>query len=516
MDTRNETTRFLLNAEEAICETWSASPLLDWLRDERWLRGTKEGCREGDCGACAVLVGEYTHGGEYADSAASQPRYRAHPSCLMSIGELEGRHLVTIEGLAAGADALGLEGGLTPVMRALLEENGSQCGFCSPGFVVSLTAWLLEGEEGGVLTEEGALRAIEGNLCRCTGYASLRRAASLLLSRFSDLPQNPVERIALLVERGVVPSSLLAFARRGPLPRAASAASKPARIVGGGSDLSVREPRPKPAGRPFFTRMAAGLDRIRRDGDLLNLGAAVTVRDFFASPLVREAVPGIEAFESDFASILVRNRATLGGNIANASPVADMTAIFLALGTELRLAFPDTTGVSEGRRVALEDFFLGYKKTSLVEGEIIAGLSFPALAPSGRFSFGKLAKRERLDIAAVNSALRLRLSPEGDRIEAARLSAGGVAATPLLLGKVGSLLAGKAPEVDSALIAARAAMEAVSPIDDVRGSAEYRRLALGRLVLAHFARIFPALEAGLTEAAASLSGPPETEGAARG
>ncbi|MEI6874775.1 MAG: 2Fe-2S iron-sulfur cluster-binding protein, partial [Spirochaetota bacterium] len=319
--------RFLVNSRVVESSTWAGSPALDFLRGELGLLGTKEGCREGDCGACAVLVGDF---------AAGLPRYRAHPSCLMSLGELEGRHLVTIEGLAEGADHGGLEAGLTPVMRALLEENGSQCGFCSPGFVISLTAWLLEGDR---LSEDGALRAVEGNLCRCTGYASIRRAARLLLAEFPSLPSDPTARIEGLVARGVVPASLLDFARgsiaglgsTGPeAPNRPMADSGETRLViGGGSDLYVRDPHPEAGPAPFYPRLEARLLSIEDCGEEIAVGGGVSIRDFFGSPLVLDAFPGIGAFEAAFASILVRNRATLAGNLVNASPVADMTAMLL-------------------------------------------------------------------------------------------------------------------------------------------------------------------------------------------
>ena len=492
--------RLLVNSALVESEARPDTPLLDFLREDQGLVGTKEGCREGDCGACAVLVGEFVGG---------KPRYRAHPSCLMSLGELAGRHLVTIEGLAGGADAAGLEAGLTPVMRALLEENGSQCGFCSPGFVISLTAWLLEGES---LDEEGAARAVEGNLCRCTGYASIRRAAKLLLALFSALPADPLARIEALTAKAVVPASLRDFAR-GALSSSLEAAPPEAvpprpngvaqRVIGGGSDLYVREPHPAAGGpSPYYPGLEPVFTRIEKAGDEISVGGAVTVRDFFASPLVRAAVPGIEAFEAGFASVLVRNRATLAGNIVNASPVGDLTAILLGLGARLRIT--RLGGAPGGRVVALDRFFLGYKKVDLAADELVAAVLVTPLAENERFNFEKLSKRESLDIAAVNTAIRLGLSADGSSIAAARLSAGGVAALPRLLGRTGAFLEGRRPDTALALEAAGIASSEIEPIGDARGSADYRRLALGRLVLAHFAAIFPGREYAL---AAALGAP---------
>lgn len=480
--------RLLVN--EGLVETDAAPgrPLLDFLRLELGLTGTKEGCREGDCGACAVIIGEFHEG---------RPRYRAHPSCLAFVGELPGRHLLTIEGLAGAAEKAGLELGLTPVMRALLEENGSQCGFCSPGFVNSLTAWLLEGAD---LSEEGALRAIDGNLCRCTGYASIRRAARLLLADFAELPAEPLERFRVLVERGVVPASVLGFARgelgAGPAKDGGRVAA--GRIpLGGGSDLAIKAPDSLLEGEPRFLRLEEGLKRISREQGRVAVGAAVSVRDFFGSPLVREALPGLEAFETRFASTLVRNRATVGGNLANASPVADLSPLFLALGARLRLEGPEGS-----RELALDDFFVGYRATALREGEILAALLLPPLDADERLTFEKLSKRENLDIASVNCASRFRVAEGGERILSARLAAGGVAATTIRLPRTEAFLAGKGAELAVALEAARLAASEIEPIGDVRGSAEYRREGLGRLVLAHLVALRPALALELEAALA--------------
>jgi xanthine dehydrogenase small subunit len=467
-----------------------AAPALDFIRGELGLVGTKEGCREGDCGACAVLVAERLPGGGWS--------CRAAPSCLLALGEIEGRHLITIEGLVAGARQAGLADGLSPVMRALLEENGSQCGFCSPGVVVSLTGWLLA---GGPVDLAGAIRAVEGNLCRCTGYGSIRRAAARLAADFASLPADPDARLAALEKTGVVPASLGRFVRGDLLPDSpqhAPAKRHAAVTLGGGTDFYVRNPDPEAgfeAELLDLRREYAGIGLVAvPGGQSLELGAAVTVRDFFASPAVRGLVPGIESFEGDMASSLIRGRATLGGNVANASPVADMTAILLALEADVIIE-----GGAGRRELPLQSFFLGYKKLDLREGEIIAAFRIKAKGRNTsaekpmRFSFEKVSKRRRLDIASVNSALRVELAAGGPvpRIAHATLSAGGVAATPLVLARTGAFLSGKA--VDAALVREAAAMAAaeISPISDVRGSADYRRRLLSRLVLGHFIRIFP-------------------------
>ncbi len=476
--------RMLVNDSVVETDTWAGSPAIDFLRNGLGLTGVKEGCREGDCGACAVIVGSFRDG---------RPRYRAMPSCILALGDLHGRHVVTIEGLSQAAPD-----GITPVMAAFLEENASQCGFCSPGFVVSLTAWLLEGER---VDEEGALAAVEGNLCRCTGYASIRRAARRLVALYGSLPADARARIDFLAAAGVVPHSLAAFARGefavpAAAPNAAATSAAPPIFVAGGTDFYVRNPDPAPRDDLRLLGGEPGLDRIERlpDGGVL-VGAGVTVRDFFSSPETGAVVPGLAAFERRFASVLVRNRATVAGNVANASPVGDLSAMLLALDAVLLIGRP---GNDAARECRLKAFYKGYKKTDLSPGELIRAIRLPAGSAARRFNFEKAAKRDNLDIAAVNTAIRLEL--DGDTIAEAHVSAGGVAATPLVLERTSAFLAGRRADAATAFDAAELARSEVTPISDARGSAEYRRDVLGRLVLAHFAVLFPK-EAGADIAA---------------
>jgi xanthine dehydrogenase small subunit len=477
--------RFAVNERAISTASFAGSAALDFIRGELGLTGTKEGCREGDCGACAVLLGE--------KSPYSGTRYYATPSCLLALGELEGRHLVTIEGLAQGARQAGLPGGLTPVMQALLEENGSQCGFCSPGVVIALTAYLLGGPP---YDEAGAVVAVEGNLCRCTGYGAIRRAASRLSREFSGLPADFGERLAILEKAGVVPASLSAFAR-GELGDFDSPPAGPARdavALGGGSDFYVRNPEPED-GLPFsFLGRDPGLVGIHARADGLEIGAATSEHDFFSDARVRALVPGIEAFEAEIASSLIRNRATLGGNAVNASPVADLVAILIALGAKAKIRGNDAE-----RELPLERLYLGYKKLDLAPGEILASFRLPPARGRRLFNFEKISKRQRLDIASVNTAIQIEAEGDGraPRILSARVSAGGVAPVPLYLEAASSFLEGKTVDAATVREASRLAVEASSPIDDVRGSADYRRRLLGRLMLAHFIKLFP--ETGIAE-----------------
>jgi xanthine dehydrogenase small subunit len=492
--------RFLANNQVIETSAQSSSAALDFIRGDLGLTGTKEGCREGDCGACAVILGERVA----SPKGGASFSYCAMPSCLLALGELEGRHLVTIEGLASGAGAPEAKDRprLTPVMKAISEANGSQCGFCSPGFVISLSAYLLngDGEAGasGKLSIEGALRAIEGNLCRCTGYGAIRRAAARLVEDFASLPAQGEARLSALVEAGVLPRSCLAFARGEALIRDENEAAiaddelalggSPTIVIGGGSDYLVRNPEPDQTAILAFELLdrRAGLKRIAREGGKLSIGAAVNWREFFASPELRSLVPGIERFEDELASPLVRERATVGGNIVNASPVGDLTSILIGLGAILRIAGPG----GARREIPIERFFIGYKRLDLSKGEILEAVLIPAQRPFGHFNFEKVSKREHLDIAAVNSAAVFELDDKR-HITRCRISAGGVAATPLLLEKTDTFLMGKGVDAGMAREASRIAGSEVKPISDVRGSADYRRRLLERLVIAHFIELSP-------------------------
>ncbi len=543
-----ETFRIFVNDAWVEPKTGPGTPALDFIRGELGLTGTKEGCREGDCGACAVLVGEFAAGcGDGGDCGGGAPRYLAVPSCLLSLGDLAGKHLITIEGLSASAPE-----GLTPVMQAFLEENASQCGFCSPGFVVSLSAWLAG---PGRPDLAGAMIAADGNLCRCTGYGAIRRAAECLAREFGELPRDPTERLKALVEKSVLPRSVLAFmAEARPMvstetkvsaDNAPEAADSPdgadlleaATLValGGGTDYYVRNPYPAGDFRPLRLRSSDDFKKIARiksaGSPWIRIGAAVTLRDFFASLLVREAAPGIDTYEGQFASTLIRNIATVGGNIANASPVGDITSMLMALGARLEIggyaaqsggyagaaagadAGPAAGAEAGSRLIPIEDFFTGYKTTALRKNEIIRAILIPDArkrpdesggqsgAPGARsgllFSFEKIAKREKLDIAAVNTAISFRV--EEGFARGVRISAGGVAAVPTLLRKASAALEGAAIDRKDAKALARLAREVgsaaeaeISPIGDVRGSASYRKRMTGRLVLAHFVRLFGA------------------------
>lgn len=396
--------------------------------------------------------------------------YRACASCLLPIGDVDGCHVVTVEGL--GGDPL------TLVQQLIVDHSASQCGFCTPGIVLSLTAFCLTSP---TLSYDDAVDALDGNICRCTGYVAIRNAARALCERLAELDTDPAERVAALVAAGVVPESFLAVrSQLAQLSTQPASAADDAVPVAGGTDLFVQRPEELLGRSLCFLSKRRDLNYVRVDGGVLRVGAAVTIEDFRRSEAVQRHFPVLTTDLLLHSSTILRNKATLTGNIVNASPIGDATIILLALGA--RLVIAGANGVT--REVPLDRFFLGYKKIDLACGELVSEIVIPLLAEGARYHFEKVSNRVTLDIAAVNSALRVTTAPDGT-ITDLRISAGGVAPIPLLLSGL-EAFHGRKLDATTADAIAEVAWDAAKPIDDVRGSARYKRLLLRQLVRAHF------------------------------
>jgi xanthine dehydrogenase small subunit len=436
---------------------------LHWLRATRRLTGVKEGCGEGECGACTVLLGER--------DAAGVVRYRAVASCLLPVAELAGRHVVTVEGLNP-------PDGLTPVQQALVDAGAPQCGFCFPGIVMSLTGFLLTADD---ITPHEAAVALDGNICRCTGYASIRRATEALCGE-GDLRLTGDDRVTQLVDWGVLPAW---FASVGET-LAGLAAPGPGDgdvVMGGGTDLLVQRPDVADGAAVTWLSRRPDLAGVTRDGGWLRLGGGVTIETLRRHADVQAAAPGTAAIIERFASTIIRHRATVAGNLVNASPIGDVSVLLLALGAELDLAMGDRRRV-----LPLDQLYLGYKELALQQGEIIEAVRVPEAA--GRVvSFEKISQRHILDIASVNSALTARL--DGGVLREVRLAVGGVAPVPLLATGAAAALEGRAPDAAVFAHAARALDGEIAPIDDVRGAAAYKRDLARRALAAHLLRAVP-------------------------
>ncbi|MDT8893828.1 xanthine dehydrogenase small subunit [Halomonas sp. I1] len=460
---------FYLNGERRRCSDVPAdTSLLELLRVHLGRTGTKEGCASGDCGACTVAIGEPDALGELA--------YRNANACILPAHQIDGCHLVTVEGLARGDE-------LHPAQAAMVDHHGSQCGFCTPGIVMSLfTLHEQQRRTPAPLTQERLEAALGGNLCRCTGYRPIRDAA-LSMGDYPDVRPAWADEPHL--------SSNVAWLRRpdGGEPATAGHYVAPqditalrdlkrrrpkARLVAGGTDLWLETTQQlKPFDDIIDVRQVAELTSIDETQDGWWIGAAVTLSDM--TPLLAEHYPAFEHLMHRFASSQIRNRGTLGGNIANASPIGDTPPVMLALDARLRLDGPDGA-----RELPLSEFFLDYRKTALGENEFIAAIFLPRPTPAQQLKVWKLSKRREDDISAVLAAFAWRL--EGGVMRDVRLGFGGMAAIPKRATETEAALEGCTPD-PAVFAAARAVLgEELTPMSDVRGSAEYRRTAAGNML----------------------------------
>ncbi len=409
--------------------------LLDWLREHRGLKGTKEGCAEGDCGACTVVL-------ERADG-----RHEAINACIALVGQIDGQSVRTVEGLR------GPEGGPHPVQRAMAEADATQCGFCTPGFVMTAYAFA----SGGEAPDLGIIHdALAGNLCRCTGYRpivdAMKRVAGLAAGTVALPP--PRDRSTVFDGRFFAPRALDDLVKM-------RADHLDAMLLAGGTDLGLLASRDrKPPHALIHVAHVPELNAIEEGKDEITIGAAVSYAR--AMPVLIAAYPALRPYLSRLGSRQIRAMGTIGGNLGTASPIGDMPPPLLALEARLRLVSRRGT-----RALSLDDFFLGYRKTALAPDEVIQDVTLPRLWPDEYFFCDKVSKRRDQDISTVAGAYRVRV--RDGRIEDARLAFGGMAATPK-----------RARHAEAALLkdgfaAAAAAMEQdFQPIDDWRGSAMYR------------------------------------------
>ncbi|RYU77641.1 FAD binding domain-containing protein [Hymenobacter persicinus] len=468
--------QFYLNNQRIRTEQPAGSTLLDFVRYNQHLTGTKIGCREGDCGACTVLVGELQPDGQGV-------RYQSMTSCLTPLGNAHGKHIVTVEGINAAA------GTLTPVQQAIVEKGGSQCGFCTVGFVMSLTGHALSHKPA---TPASGLAAIDGNICRCTGYKSLERATAQLTAQLEARPAENV--VDWLSDQQFVPTYFKDMPGKlqtlqAELQAAAATNQQPAtrnQLLGGGTDLLVQRPeqvRAVPVELLYDQQHLRGI-RQQADGRVV-LGAAATAENLRDSALMNALFPRLYDHLKLVSSTPIRNMGTVAGNFVNASPIGDLTIFFLALDARITLE----TAARQRREIQLRDLYRGYKTLTKEADEQLVEISFEAPAPTDFFNFEKVSKRTHLDIASVNSAAWVRA--ENGVVQQARLSAGGVGPTPLFLTKTAEFLVGKAISADTLTAANEVMQTEISPIGDARGTAEYKRLLLRQLLFAHFLRFAP-------------------------
>ncbi|QJD57475.1 xanthine dehydrogenase small subunit [Pseudomonas sp. gcc21] len=459
---------FYLNGRPELLEGVDPNlSILEWLRTEKRLTGTKEGCASGDCGACTVLLGVPGEDGE--------THYQSINSCIALIGSLHGRHLVTVDALR--------DEPAHPVQTAMVECHGSQCGFCTPGFIMSMVGLHREVTvHGRDCDQERLIEALAGNLCRCTGYRPIIEAG-----RQSIIDESAAwEGDALFVNAAQTPapaqsvSMSHASGRTYHAPvslaelRQLLADNPAARLMAGTTDLAL-EITQQLLDVPHLVSVerVPELQRLSRTESVLEIGAAVTYTQ--ADDLLVGDWPTFGPLLDRLASLQIRNRGTLGGNIANASPIGDMPPPLLALGAELVL------DSAEGeRRVALDDFFLRYRKTALRPQEFIRSVRIPTATQDDRLFIYKVSKRLDDDISAVLGAFWFRFA--GNEILDCRLAYGGMAATPKRAQAAEAALRGQAFDEAAVSAAINALAQDFTPLSDARASASYRSQIAGNLL----------------------------------
>lgn len=461
--------QFILNDIEISTAVPAATTVLDFIRYNRHLLGTKIGCREGDCGACTVLVGEVIN---------NRLVYQSATSCLMALGNAAGKHIVTIEGIN-GSD-------LNLVQEAFAAEGATQCGFCTPGFIVSLTGFCFNEEEKNI---SNAVDSMNGNICRCTGYKSIERAAQRVVNGLQDCKTNALD---FAIAQKIIPEYFAGIKERlsqlnRPLPEHEGIGKN----LGGGTDLYVQQHDTIVREQLRFLNTNPALKFIRLKEDYCEIGAAATVTDIAASAIFQKHFRELPAYIKLVSSTQIRNMATLAGNFVNASPIGDLTIFFLALDAQLVLRDTTSGGNKNTRQIFLRNFYKGYKELDKAANEIVESIIFKIPASTGLFNFEKVSKRTHLDIASVNSAILFRMN--GDEIDAASIAAGGVGPIPMYLHNASDFLAGKkmSTAVLSELI--KIVETEITPISDARGTAAYKRLLLTQLIKAHVVKLFPSI-----------------------
>jgi|TARA_Y100001001_G_scaffold38795_1_gene33209 xanthine dehydrogenase small subunit len=463
---------FLLNGRiEKVDQFDPNLSILEWLRTKMRLTGTKEGCASGDCGACTVITGTADQHGN--------TRYEAINSCITLLGSLHGKELITVEAFQQEPRH--------PVQQGMMEKQGAQCGFCTPGIVMSLTA-LHANRKGGTVSNHQILEALSGNLCRCTGYRPIIDAGKdAMVKEWTPDTEHPA---ASMVPESSE-SALSQFHRNNITMEAAGGARYDApvslddlrslrrtypdsRLVAGSTDLALEITQQLSS----FDHLVS-VERITelkgciREGDELVIGAATTYQEFRAS--LCDLWPAFDAMLDRLGSLQIRNRGTLGGNIANASPIGDMPPPLIALN-----AFLVLDGPAGQRSMPIEDFFLGYKQTALKSGEFLHSVRIPAPKTDEALHIYKVSKRLDDDISAVLGAFRLTITD--GVVSDCRLAFGGMAATPARALQTENALKGQPWNKNSVATAIKVLGGDFSPLSDVRASASYRLQVAGNLL----------------------------------
>jgi len=468
---------FLLNQNSTPTDLGAINPnttVLEWLRDNQ-LVGTKEGCGSGDCGACTAVIGEIV-----TNNKSSKVEYKSINTCMALAYGLVGKHLVTVEGLAE-------EGRLHPSQKAMVLENGSQCGFCTPGFVMSLFA-LYQNKNSVDLHQIN--EALSGNLCRCTGYKPIIAAAFSMFNEKSDEPldyykknqknitkilgelNNP-EHISLSYKKS---NKTIKYDAPSTINELSNVLinSTSANIIAAGTDLSLEITQSmKEFSHIVSVNQVIELKEIKDNAKELEIGAAVSYEDA-ASSLISNW-PDLGPFLQRFASLPIKNWATIGGNIANASPIGDMPPVLIALDAKLKLRKGPVS-----RTINLEDFFITYKKTVIQQGEFIESIIIPKPNENQRLITHKMSKRYEDDISAVCMAINI--TSTNNKPESFKIAFGGMSGIPQRSNILENFLLKNWQEDNIAALSYKVLKEEFSPFTDVRATSEYRLQVSANLI----------------------------------
>jgi xanthine dehydrogenase small subunit len=473
--------KFFINNQ---CVTKNIAPdmtALQLIRSELGLTGAKEVCKEGDCGACTIACGRWNE---------DKFIYHALNSCLLPAAKLHGCHVITVEGLATGDQ-------LHPIQKLMLEHHAVQCGYCTSGMIMTLFCLFAN---NSAPTREAMLAALEGNLCRCTGYDAIYNAAVAVAQNMKAINQfyppyvaevqtqlkniKPAAADAIVIDKSN--KSLQAYHLPQSVAEMFALMEKyhdAFQIINGGTDLMVCANMQQKFPQVFIDiSQIALLNFITEKADKISVGGNVNLDQLYKNALIKGKIPELQYAIARMSSQQVRNISSMAGNIANASPIADMGCVLLGLGAKIILQS------KKGKReILLEDFYCDYKVTAIdAAHEIISEIEVPL--PHASCSFEKTAKRSSMDIATVNSFFNVEIKSDGT-IENCRIAFGGVAKFPALAKKTSKYLIGKQFTFDTIKLAADIAVQEFTPISDVRGSCEYRTLLIKNQLIKHFTRL---------------------------
>lgn len=463
--------RFLFNNQIITLSQKRADlTVLEYLREEQGVKSSKEGCASGDCGACTVVVVEL-------NQQTSELSYKAINSCITFLGAIDGKQLIT-------ADQLPEKGKLHPVQQAMVDLHGAQCGFCTPGFIMSMFALYHQDKPSN---RDDVVYALSGNLCRCTGYrpiidAALRSCNDQTMDKFSNNAAQTVTTLKKMANESLNEPSFtdvlthenIALPKsRSELKQAKQAWSE-AKIVAGSTDLALEYTQLlKPLTKLISLAKLEELKQINVSEQHLSIGAGCSLSQI--TPFIEKYFPDLNELFERFASLPIRNQATIGGNVANASPIGDLPPVLIALQADIIA----DNGTSK-RTIEASDFFLDYKKTDLHKDEWLSEIQIPMLQDNQCLRAYKVSKRFEDDISAVCAVFKITI--EQDKVTALSTGFGGVAAIPIACNELHTTLLGTNWQDSQCVQTGKVILSgAFTPLDDVRASAEYRSSILANL-----------------------------------